>query len=697
MKITQIDKFGRPAAWREPKARPVHAARFGGGWPDPGWFVVLGIYLLVYITWLIWNWIPLSGTLVGEVSQKPLNVAAVVTAWQASRGVREWRRVALAWRLIALGSFAQLAAGLATSVYVLLGQSPYPSLADPFYLSFYPLMLAALLAVPHQARSRSQRLRLGLDLGTTALGAATVVWYLLIAPTARSGGQSTLQMGFSLAYPVGDVILVVGIASVLLRGVPVIMRRALWLVTVALCMAVVGDALSAYVTLHGVNAHSNALNVFYVVSLALFILAARCRGLAQAGAAEVVRTQRVSWMPYVAVVSGFAVLLISELSKTPGTVVIAVAATALAVMVSARQLLGQRELVAAQSDLNTLATTDALTGLGNRRILLRDLSRQLRSAAGGPPGLLLLMDLNGFKNYNDTFGHPAGDALLARLAHALTDAVASFGGRAYRPGGDEFCVIADASQRSALERAASQALCETGKGFAISAAFGSVAIPTEAASATEAMRAADSAMYAQKSSGRATAGRQSTAVLLSALTEHHPDLGDHLNGVTELVQAVARHLNIDGEQLSQLHDAAALHDVGKIAIPDSIITKPGALTRDEWGLMRQHTLIGERIITSAPALRGAAPLVRSSHETFDGNGYPDRLAGEAIPLGARIIAVCDAFDAMISNRSYSPPRTVHHALAELRRCAGTQFDPSIVTAFEHIMAQRLLVPTIAHA
>ena len=152
-------------------------------------------------------------------------------AWQASRSVRGSRRVALAWRLVSLALFGQLAGGIAAGIYSLLGQSPYPSLADPLYLSFYPLMLTALLVLPHGRRARSQNVRLTLDLATTALGAATVVWYVLIAPTARAGGQSTLQMAFSLAYPVGDVILIVGVASLLLRGVADSTRRA----------AVVGD------------------------------------------------------------------------------------------------------------------------------------------------------------------------------------------------------------------------------------------------------------------------------------------------------------------------------------------------------------------------------------------------------------------------------------------------------------------------
>jgi two-component system, cell cycle response regulator len=466
-------------------------------------------------------------------------------------------------------------------------------------------------------------------------------------------------------------------------------------VTAALCLFVIGDSLYAYVTLHGAFTTSDALNVTYAMAFVLFIVAAYCQGPADGGMPELIRPRQVSWMPYIAVASGFAVLLVSELTGTAGTLVIALAATALAVLVSARQLVGQRELVAAQTELETLATSDALTGLGNRRRLLDDLQRQVRTMTAARPGVLMLLDLNGFKEYNDTFGHPAGDALLTRLGHALADAVTAYGGHAYRPGGDEFCVIAgDASKRSGLEDAASRALSETGVGFTISTAFGSVAIPDDAEDATEAMRKADIAMYAQKTSGRASAARQSADVLLSALTEHHPHLANHITGVTELADAVARRLDIDGEDLVRVRDAAVLHDIGKIAIPDTIINKPAPLNDDEMALMRRHTLIGERIIASAPALRRAAPLVRSSHEAFNGSGYPDGLAGDAIPLGARVIAICDAFDAMISERPYSSPKTTDEALAELRRCAGTQFDPTVVTAFEQVMAERARLPTM---
>jgi len=347
----------------------------------------------------------------------------------------------------------------------------------------------------------------------------------------------------------------------------------------------------------------------------------------------------------------------------------------------------------ARRELESHATTDVLTGLGNRRKLHADLDRHVKTATADEPIVLTMFDLNGFKNYNDSFGHLPGDALLLRLGSALAEAVAAFGGRAYRPGGDEFCTIADATRQHAIEQAACRALTEHGEGFSISTAFGSVVIPQDTGDATEALRKADGAMYAQKQSGRATAGRQSSDVLMRALAERHADLGEHHDGVAELVQEVASRMGIDGEELAHVRHAASLHDIGKVAIPDAIITKPGPLNDEEWEFMRRHTLIGERILAAAPALGAAARLVRSSHEAWDGTGYPDALAGVEIPLGARIIAVCDSFDAMISNRPYAPPNEIDDALAELRRCAGTQFDPEIVPVFEQVLADRAKPPT----
>ena len=344
----------------------------------------------------------------------------------------------------------------------------------------------------------------------------------------------------------------------------------------------------------------------------------------------------------------------------------------------------------ATEELADLVLQDPLTGLGNRRALLADLQARLPGATAEAPLMLQLFDLDGFKTYNDTYGHPAGDALLSRMAQRLRDGLE---GRAtaYRMGGDEFCVLSllecDDHERIALT--ASHALSERGEGFHVTASYGSVKLPTEADSATEALREADRRMYARKSlDSRSSAGRQSADVLLSILSERNQELGVHLDEVTALAEAVADRIGLSDDELAPLLQAASLHDVGKAAIPDEVLHKTGPLDEAEWEFMRRHTVIGERILGSAPALTRASKLVRWSHERFDGEGYPDRLAGEDIPLGSRIIAVCDAYDAMVSDRPYRAPLSSVQALAELRRCAGTQFDPEVVDVFGQVLAER---------
>jgi len=140
-------------------------------------------------------------------------------------------------------------------------------------------------------------------------------------------------------------------------------------------------------------------------------------------------------------------------------------------------------------------------------------------------------------------------------------------------------------------------------------------------------------------------------------------------------------LGLEAAELDGLARAAELHDIGKMAVPDAVLDKAGPLTADDRRFIGQHTLVGERIIGAAPDLRPVGRLVRSSHERWDGRGYPDGLAGEDIPLGSRIIAVCDAYDAMTSERPYRAAVTMDDAIAELRRCSGTQFDPGVVAVF----------------
>jgi diguanylate cyclase (GGDEF)-like protein len=348
-----------------------------------------------------------------------------------------------------------------------------------------------------------------------------------------------------------------------------------------------------------------------------------------------------------------------------------------------------RQAKEAAQELEHQAHHDSLTGLPNRRSLYADLEERVPKATSDQPVLLAMFDLNGFKDYNDTFGHPAGDALLTRVGKRLES---SLGDRAtaYRMGGDEFCAVAwpDHPGQATVPAVAAEALRESGESFVVTASYGSVMVPDEAETVEAAMRKADERMYVRKGlDSRASAGRQSADVLLKVLSEQSPSLGVHLDQVTALAEAVATKVGLPEEELAPLLQAASLHDVGKAAIPAEILDKPGPLTDEEREFVHGHTVIGERILWAAPALRRAAKLVRSSHERPDGSGYPDALAGEAIPKAARIISVCDAYDAMVSDRPYRAARSSGEAVEELKRCSGTQFDPEVVEAFCEVMAE----------
>ena len=260
-------------------------------------------------------------------------------------------------------------------------------------------------------------------------------------------------------------------------------------------------------------------------------------------------------------------------------------------------------------------------------------------------------------------------------------------GCAYRLGGDEFCVLADveADATTPIVAAASQALSEHGGGFSITASYGAILLPQESQDVVEAMQLVDQRMYAQKTSARRSPDRQSRDVLLRALAERNPELAERHTAVARLAEGIAERMGLSNEDHAVLRQAAELHDVGKLAIPEELLHKPGPLDAEEWAFVRRHPLIGERIIGAAPALVAAAKLVGATHERVDGSGYPNGLAGDQIPVGARIIAVCDAFTAMTFPRSYAPQLTVAQAMDELRRCTGSQFDPAVVDALANLV------------
>ena len=311
---------------------------------------------------------------------------------------------------------------------------------------------------------------------------------------------------------------------------------------------------------------------------------------------------------------------------------------------------GDNARMAAESTREAL--TDSLTGLGNRRRLMRDLEDGL---AAQHERTIALFDLDGFKNYNDVFGHPAGDALLVRLAEEL-ESVVGRRGAAYRLGGDEFCVLLDGvdEHAEALLADCVVALTDRGHGFDVGCSHGAAKLPEEADDRAAALTLADRRLYSEKFERKRDAISEQTCDALLQVAARararpaRPRRRRRRAGGARRPSASAS----SRDELDDVRRAAELHDVGKSAVPDAILAKPGPLDEREWEFVRQHTLVGERILRAAPALDTVAKLVRSSHERFDGTGYPDRLAGESIPLGARIVSACDAWDAMITTRPY---------------------------------------------
>jgi two-component system, cell cycle response regulator len=550
--------------------------------------------------------------------------------------------------------------------------------ADALYLVFYPCCYVALVLLLG-AHLRELRIGMWLNGLIGGLAAAAVGAAMVLPPILHGAHGDTASLGVALAYPIGDLLLLAFTLGAL--GLTGWRPGRVWLlIAVAMLCSAVADSGYLYLT---------ATDSYHVGDWVQFLWPASAVLLAIAAwtpwprpARRRVEDWRLVSVPSFSLLAALGVLIYGNLhgALTPVALILAIA-TVLAVCV--HLMMTVRENIAMLAGSRRLALTDPLTGLGNRRQLMEDLNVACRRVSTGETWELMLYDLNGFKRYNDTFGHPAGDALLARLSDKLRTVVAPYG-TAYRMGGDEFCVLLRdcAEQIDALTDASVAALSERGPGFSIGAAHGVVSIPPELDDPAALMQLADQRLYRRKEETReASAVHQLRDVLLQAFQERHPDLQEHQRGVGALVLEVGRRLGMDGEELDVLARAAELHDVGKIAIPDAILTKPGPLNAEEWGFMSRHTILGERILAAAAALRPVAGLVRSSHERFDGQGYPDGLRGEGIPLGARIIFVCDAFDAMISERSYSAAVPSAAAIAELRACAGTQFDPAVVEAF----------------
>jgi diguanylate cyclase (GGDEF)-like protein len=549
------------------------------------------------------------------------------------------------------------------------GNPPFPSAADVAYLAFYPLLYVGI-ALLLRRRVSTFSASLWLDGLVAAAAAAALGASVLVEVVVNSTQGSRLVVVTNMAYPIGDVLLLALVVFVfsVLRWRP---GRAWALIAAGLLLNVAGDAVYLYQVAVGTYVEGTYLDLAWPLSVVLIALAAWQRP----GRASRVQLENRALLGTPIVCGLVATGVLVAATQLPVHPTALLLATITIVLVLARTALSFWENARLLEASRHEALTDSLTGLANRRKLLVDLDAALEAARDDEPRMLVLFDLNGFKTYNDTFGHPAGDALLARLATKLAATVEP-AGAAYRMGGDEFCVLLPEPEPD-IHRIA-QALWESGEGFDVTSAYGTAVIPDDATTVSTALSVADERLYAHKELLAEIRRGTAHEPLLRTLAEREPELRAHVADVASLAVRVGQQLGLAPDELEELRLAAELHDVGKLAIPDAVLQKSGPLDPTEWGFVHSHTLIGQRILGAAPALRPVGAIVRSTHENWDGTGYPDGLAGEAIPLAARIIGVCDAYSAITSDRPYRAARTPAEAVGELRRCAGGQFDAQVV-------------------
>lgn len=632
----------------------------------------------------------------------------------------------------------------------------FPSLADAGFLASFPPILLAILLLPTRPLSAAARTRTALDGLLVIVGFATVCWYYWLGPILLDVSTTPLARTIAAAYPLADLLLAACLLLLVMRSHTRLSRAPLAVLALGLLVIVVTDGIYGYQVLHEVYRTGTLLDVgwslgYLLIALAVHLMHAHpphamraILSLPERAGNALPRHFRLPalarhLLPYAVIPLVGLLLLLTwgaggDMRIEAGVYVGAALLVALVLLRQVFTIWENYQLLEATSahlarieHLQTLATTDPLTRLLNHRAIIGALDDELtRARLFHRPCAVVFLDLDHFKALNDGYGHLVGDRVLrdvAALAHGSLRAVDSVG----RWGGEEFvAVLPETDEADALdvaERLREAIATHTyyvGKEIHLTCSVGVAVFPHHGTARDDLVAAADYAMYQAKRLGRnqcrlahdpavsalldgtGEAGgdreempTQTVHALVALVEARDAYTGQHTSEVAALTTRLALALGVTTTVAHTVALAGQLHDIGKVAVPDAALRKPGPLSEAEWRLMRQHPVIGADIVGRVPALRALVPIVRSHHEHWDGNGYPDRLAGDAIPLGARIVAVTDAYGALTSDRPYRRAQPVRDALAELRRCAGTQFDPAVVAAFVPVIEADLATTPLA--
>jgi diguanylate cyclase (GGDEF)-like protein len=379
-------------------------------------------------------------------------------------------------------------------------------------------------------------------------------------------------------------------------------------------------------------------------------------------------------------------------------------------------------------EAHSAATVDRLTGVANRQALLGALFNEVeRAARYNRPLSVAFVDIDHFKAVNDTYGHAVGDVVLRGVAQTIrtnlraTDLIGRYGGEEFmllltETNPDEGALLTEKLRNLVLRQ---RFPVDGNPNLAVTISIGVAGGVGAKLRVDTLVRDADAAMYSAKALGRnqtyvfeepdedsrvprapiSAAGRAraneigrvareaATAALASVVVPLPSHRGQPSAIISSIVMALARQLDLPEAEIERLRMAAILHDIGKVAVPEEILDKPATLTSTEWRTVVQHPRIGQVILEQAAALKDAVPIILHHHERYSGHGYPLGLRGTDIPLGARIVAIADAYDAMTNERPHRSAMSHEAAVTELRRQAGTQFDPELVGLFCELFAE----------
>ena len=605
-----------------------------------------------------------------------------------------------------------------------MNEAPYPSLADFAFLAAYPFFLFALLSMSRFSGSfASAKIKAFLDIFVVMNVILVATWFLLIRPYyAEELGVTFYEQVINGLYPIIDLAIVFGILINLFRSKVSQWKPWEMFVTGGLVLIAAADYAFIYFSAIGAysptNLLSGVLDIFWAGGYYLFFVGAvyALNEKQSLGETQPVET-RVRWSDLIVplvVISAVPLLLyyaqVSQLNSVDYWILV-LSASALGVAI----VLRSGTVMVESSRLFSSSVTDALTGLFNYRYFTERTDKELRRAKLNRENLsLAVINIDDFGRFNSIYGHFEGDKLLKEIG-VVINSVLRASDRLCRIGGDEYALIMPATNsveayKVCLESQKALENIDTRESIKIAISVGISSYPIHGFDREELERKADGALYWAKFHGKSqvlvydpdvvkTLNVQErvqrieeesylgTVRALAAAVDardHYTEY--HSEHVSSMAAAMASKMGFDKEKVNHVETAALLHDIGKIGIADGILRKKGRLTDEEWAKLEAHPSIGHKILSKA-VFKEVLPWVLCHHERWDGSGYPQGLMGDQIPVESRILALCDSYDAMMSDRPYRKALGHDKAVIELRKGKGTQYDPSLVDVFIQLTEQ----------